>query len=75
LLLGSQHVWNELQCNEYYGYFPMLLPMSNQHDAHGFLSKQNSRYGIAASHHKTAPLVAIVSCPDRKLKPNCTFID
>jgi hypothetical protein len=76
LLIGS-HVQNEVQCNEYHGYCPELPPMSNQDDAHGFSTstKQTSKHQIPTTHQKTAPLVAIASCPDRKSKTNRTFIN
>ena len=76
LPIGS-HVQNELPCNEYHGYCPKLPPISNQDDAHGFSTstKQTSKHQIPTTHQKTAPLVAIASCPDKKSKTNCTFIN
>jgi hypothetical protein len=75
LPIGS-HVQNALPCNEYHGYCPKLPPISN-HDAHGFSTstKQTSKHQIPTTHQKTAPLVAIASCPDRNSKKNRTFIN
>lgn len=43
--------------------------MPNQHDANEFLTNQTRRHQIPTTHQKTAPHVAIASCPDMKLKP------
>jgi hypothetical protein len=49
--------------------------MSNQHDAHEFLTKLTSRHQIPITHQKIATLIATASCPDRKSKQNFTFIN
>jgi hypothetical protein len=38
-------------------------------------TKHTSKHQIPTTHQKTAPLVAIASCPDRNSKTNRTFIN